>query len=62
MTNEALAHFRCGNNEKTKELLAKACELKSERKHEQILSAMYAASVSEEYNEIFQYFFCRSVV
>lgn len=47
MANEALAHFRFGNIEKTKELLAKANEIKSEKKHEKILSSMYAASVSQ---------------
>ena len=51
MANEALAQLRFGKLEKTKELLAKACELKTEKKHEQILSAMYAASVS--YNSIY---------
>ena len=49
MANEALAHFRLGNTDKTKEILAKANEIKSEKKHEKILSSMYAASVSEHF-------------
>ena len=51
LANEALAQFRSGNTERTKELLAQANEIKSEKKHEKILSSMYAASVSVDVDE-----------